>query len=202
VKVAIVAFDGFNELDAFVALGLINGLKPLGWSAELACPASEVTSMNGVTVLAQRPLEHTRDADVVLFTSSLYTRAVAENSKLLNRLQLDPLRQTIGAQCAGTLLLARLGLLGDMPACTDAATKPWLVEAGVLVVDEPFRARGAVATAGGSMASVYLATWVMYRGAGRDAAASALRHAAPVGDKEAWANQALAVVEPFIVEPR
>jgi transcriptional regulator GlxA family with amidase domain len=202
VKVAIVAFDGFNELDAFVALGLINGLRPLGWSAELAGPASQVTSMNGVTVLAQRPLEHSSEADVVLFAGGLYTRAVAENSKLLNRLQLDPLRQTIGAQCAGTLLLARLGLLGDMPACTDSSTKPWLVEAGVLVVDEPFRARGAVATAGGSMASVYLAAWVMWRGAGRDAAASALRHAAPVGDKDAWANQALAVVEPFIVEPR
>jgi transcriptional regulator GlxA family with amidase domain len=198
VRVAILTFDGFNELDSFVALGLINRLKPQGWSAELACPALQVTSMNGVTVQAQRPLEFANEADVVLFGSGVYTRAIAENGKLLDRLRLDPLRQTIGAQCSGTLLLARLGLLGDMPACTDTITKPWLLEAGVLVVDEPFRARAGVATAGGCMASVYLATWVMWRGAGRDAAASALRYVAPVGEKEAWVGKTLGVVEPFI----
>ena len=37
-QVAILTFDGFNELDSFIALGLLNRLKPLGWSAELAGP--------------------------------------------------------------------------------------------------------------------------------------------------------------------
>jgi transcriptional regulator GlxA family with amidase domain len=197
-QVAIVTFDGFNELDSFVALGLINRLRPRGWSAELACPAGEVTSMNGVVVQAQRPLEFANDADIVLFGSGIYTRAVAENSALLDRLRLDPLRQLVGGQCSGTLLLARLGLLGDMPACTDSTTKPWVVQAGVVVVDEPFRARGPIATAGGCMASIYLAAWAMWRGAGHDAAAQALHYVAPVGEKRAFVERVLGVVEPFM----
>jgi len=112
--VAIVTFDGFSEIDTFVALGLLNRLEDNGWRAELASPAAYVTSTNGVTVQAQRPLEFANDADVVLFGSNMYARALSSNSALLDRLTLDPLRQTIGAIGSGSLLLARLGL--DLPA--------------------------------------------------------------------------------------
>ena len=201
-RIALLTFDGFNEVDAFIALGLLNRLSALGWKAQLACPASEVTSMNGVTVHAQQPLEFANEADVVLFGSGLYARAIAENSSILDRLQLDPLRQLIGAQCSGTLLMGRLGLLGDMPACTDVATKPWLVQAGVLVIDEPFHARGPIATAGGSMASQYLATWVMTSRAGEAAAREALRQVAPVGEQHDYAERVLGVIAPFLaLEP-
>jgi transcriptional regulator GlxA family with amidase domain len=201
VRVAILAFDGFDELDAFVAFGLLNRLAALGWKAEIAGPAAQLTSMNGLTLQAQQPLEFANQADAVLFAGGLYTRAVAENSALLDRLQLDPLRQLIGAQCSGALLLARLGLLADMPACADAATKPWLLESGVRVVDEPFHARGPIATAGGCLAAQYLAAWLMLRGAGVEAAADALRHAAPVGEKDAYVERLLKVVTPFVDAP-
>jgi len=147
-RVAILTFDGFNELDSFIALGLLNRLKADGWKAEITSPSAQVTSMNGVTVTAQQPLEFANEADAVIFGSGVYTRAIAENSALLDRLQLDPLRQLIGAQCSGALLLARLGLLADMPACTDLTTKPWLIAAGVRVEDASFHARGPIATAG------------------------------------------------------
>lgn len=201
-RIAILTFDGYNELDTFIALGLLNRLKPLGWKAEVTSPTSHVTSMNGVTVQAQQPLEFANEADVVLFGSGIYTRAIAENSALLDRLQLDPVRQRIGAQCSGTLLLARLGLLGDTPACTDSTTKPWVVEAGVRVVDEPFRAHGSLATAGGCLASQYLAAWVMLAGAGLEATTQALHYAAPVGEKEAYVQRLLKVVQPFIDDVR
>ena len=197
-RVAILTFDGFNELDSFIPLGLLNRLSALGWSAQITSPSTHVTSMNGVTVQAQRPLEFANEADAVIFGSGICTRAIAANSALLDRLQLDPLRQSIGAQCSGTLLLARLGLLADMPACTDLTTKPWVVEAGVRVVDEPFHARGPIATAGGCLAAQYLAAWLMARHAGLDAAAQALHYAAPVGEKDAYVQRLLAVVTPFL----
>ena len=197
-RIAILTFDGFNELDSFIALGLLNRLGAYGWKAEITSPSARVTSMNGVTVQAQRPLEFANEADAVIFGSGIYTRAIAENSALLDRLQLDPLRQTIGAQCSGTLLLARLGLLADMPACTDLTTKPWLVEAGVRVKDAAFHARGPVATAGGCLAAQYLAAWMMARGAGFEAAAGALHYAAPVGEKDSYVARLLDVVRPFI----
>jgi len=193
-RVAILTFDGFNELDSFIALGLINKLRPRGVMAELCGPNNPLVSMNGVAVAPQQPLEFALEADAVLIGSGLYTRALAENGALMDRLALDPTRQLIGAQCSGTLLLARLGLLGDMPACTDATTRPWVVEAGVRVSDRPFLARGPIATAGGCMASVYLATWVLWHAAGRSAARQALHEVAPVGEKDAWADHALTVV--------
>jgi transcriptional regulator GlxA family with amidase domain len=201
-RIAIVTFDGFNELDSFIALGLLNRLGADGWKAEITSPSSHVTSMNGVTVQAQQPLEFANEADAVIFGSGIYTRAIAEDygrrGALLDRLQLDPVRQLIGAQCSGALLLARLGLLADMPACTDLTTKPWLVEAGVRVEEAPFHARGPIATAGGCLASQYLAAWLMVRGAGVEAATRALHYAAPVGEKEAYVERLLDVVRPFV----
>ncbi|HUG22821.1 DJ-1/PfpI family protein [Piscinibacter sp.] len=199
-RIAILTFDGFNELDSFIALGLLNRLTANGWKAEIASPSSRVTSMNGVVVEAQQPLEFANDADAVIFGSGIYTRAIAENSVLLDRLQLDPLRQLIAGQCSGTLLMARLGLLADMPACTDLTTKPWVVEAGVRVIDAPFHARGPIATAGGCLASQYLAAWMMAKRAGVDAATQALHYAAPVGEKDAYVERLMKVVRPFLEE--
>ena len=201
-RIAILTFDGFNELDSFIALGLLNRLGHAGWKAEICSPTAHVTSMNGVTVQAQRPLEFANEADAVIFGSGIYTRAIAQgigqSGSVLDRLQLDPLRQMIGAQCSGALLMARLGLLADMPACTDLTTKPWVIEAGVRVEDAAFHARGPIATAGGCLASQYLAAWMMVRGAGQEAAAKALHYAAPVGEKDAYVARLLAVVRPFI----
>lgn len=41
--------------------------------------------------------------------------------------------------------------------CTDLTTKRWVQEAGVDVLNQPIFARGNVATAGGCLASLYLA---------------------------------------------
>src|SRR3546814_6002293 len=103
---------------------------------------------------------------------------------MLGRIRLDPARQLIGAQCSGTLLLARLGLIGDLPACTDLTTRPWVIEAGVEVLDAPFVAHGNVATAGGCLASQYLGAWTIARLAGTAAAEEGLPYVAPV-DREA-----------------
>jgi transcriptional regulator GlxA family with amidase domain len=197
-RIAIVTFDGFNEIDTFVALGLLNRLSPQGWKAEIVGPNTHVTSMNGVTVQTQQPLEFANAADAVVFGSGVYTRAIAANSAIVDRLQLDPLRQLIGGQCSGALMLARLGLLADMPACTDATTKPWLVQAGVRVDEASFHARGPVATAGGCLASQYLAAWLMVRGCGEETASRALAHAAPVGERRAYVERLLAAVRPFL----
>jgi len=71
----------------------------------------------------------------------------------MNQLSLDPSRQLLCAQCSGTLLLAKLGFLDGLPACTDFTTKPWVIDAGIEVLNQPFVATNRVATAGGCMAS-------------------------------------------------
>lgn len=79
-------------------------------------------------------------------------------------------------------MLAKLGLVGDLPACTDLTTKPWVIEAGVKVIDAPFIAHGNVATAGGCFASQYLATWMIARGASMRDAEEAMHYVAPAGE--------------------
>ena len=67
--VAIVTFDGFNELDSLVALHIINRVDLPGWKAEIAAPGPTVTSMNGVVLASQRPLESVAEADAVIVGS-------------------------------------------------------------------------------------------------------------------------------------
>ncbi|WP_439894144.1 DJ-1/PfpI family protein (plasmid) [Ralstonia sp. 25C] len=196
--IAILTFDGFNELDSLIALGVLNRIKKPDWRVSLCCPQREVTSMNGVTVHAQSMLEDTRTADAVLVGSGIRTREVVADAALMARLALDPSRQLIGAQCSGTLVLAKLGLIGGVPACTDLTTKPWVQEAGVEVLNQPFYASGNVATAGGCFASPYLAAWVIARTEGLDAAAAALHYVAPVGEKEAYVENALRNLRPHL----
>jgi transcriptional regulator GlxA family with amidase domain len=196
--IAILTFQGFNELDSFVALGVLNRIKKPDWRVSLCCPEPEVTSMNGVTVRAQSLLEAAATADAVVVGSGAQTRAVVENPQLLDRLGLDPSRQLIAAQCSGTLILAKLGLVDNIPACTDLSTKPWVQEAGVQVLDQPFYASGNVATAGGCFAAPYLAAWIIARTEGLEAARSALHYVAPVGEKEAYVANALRNIGPYL----
>nr|WP_221262632.1 DJ-1/PfpI family protein [Sphingomonas kyeonggiensis] len=191
-------FDGFNELDSFVAAGILNRLKPKGWAAHITCPSEQVTSMNGVTISRQKPLEFAAEADAVLIGSGVRTREIAADAEMLARIRLDPARQLIGAQCSGTLLLAKLGLIGSLPACTDLTTKPWVIEAGVDVIDAPFVAHGNVATAGGCLASQYLASWLIARGASLADAEAAIHYVAPVGEKELYVERAMGVIGAFV----
>lgn len=94
---AILTFDGFNELDSLVALGILNRIKKPDWRVTLCCPTPTVTSMNGVTLQAQSTLEEACAADVVLFGSGMKTREIANDESVMKRLKLDPSRQLIGA---------------------------------------------------------------------------------------------------------
>lgn len=196
--IAILTFQGFNELDSFMALGVLNRIKKPGWRVTLSCPSPTVTSMNGVTINAQSTLAEARTADAVIVGSGMQTREIVADPVLMAQLELDTARQLIGAQCSGTLVLAKLGLLGSVPACTDLTTKPWVQEAGVEVLNQPFYARGNIATAGGCFASQYLAAWIIARTEGVEAAKSALHYVAPVGEKEEYVARAMANVAPYL----
>lgn len=199
--IAILTFQGFNELDSFVALGVLNRIKKPDWRVTLCCPEPTVTSMNGVTVHAQSQLDEVAAADAVIVGSGIQTRDIVDDPAIMSALRLDPARQLVGAQCSGTLVLARLGMLGAVPACTDLTTKPWVQEAGIEVLNQPFFAAGNVATAGGCFSAPYLAAWVIARLAGVEAARAALHYVAPVGEKDDYVHRAMAHITPFLIAP-
>lgn len=196
--VAILTFQGFNELDSFIALGILNRVRKPGWRVTLCCPEPRVTSMNGVEVGAGSTLADAQGADAVIVGSGIRTRDIVRDAALMSQLRFDARRQLVGAQCSGALVLAKLGLLGGVPACTDLTTKPWVIESGVQVLDQPFFAAGNVATAGGCLSSTYLAAWVIARLAGIEAASAALHYVAPVGEKDEYVARAMANIAPYL----
>lgn len=197
VHVAILTFEGYNELDSLIALGVLN--RVAGWRVSICAPAARVTSMNGVTIERMSTLSEAIAADAVIVGSGIATREVVEAPEIMHELRgLDPRRQLIAAQCSGALVLARLGLLRGVPACTDLTTKPWVVAAGVDVLDQPFFADDGIATAGGCLASPYLAAWVIARLHGADAAREALHYVAPVGEKQDYVERAWRAIGPYL----
>nr|WP_246321384.1 DJ-1/PfpI family protein [Nocardioides panzhihuensis] len=192
VHIAILTFEGYNELDSLIALGVLNRIKGDDWRVTIATPSPKVTSMNGVVIEQMSTLEEACEADAVIVGSGIATREVVEDPAIMDVLRrLDPSRQLIAAQCSGALVLAKLGLLDDIPACTDLTTKPWVVAAGIEVLNQPFYAKDNLATAGGCLASHYLAAWIISRLKGREAAEGALHYVAPVGEKEEYIERAL-----------
>ncbi|MGZ5181313.1 MAG: DJ-1/PfpI family protein [Ramlibacter sp.] len=196
--IAILTFEGFNELDSLIALGILHRIKRPGWRVSIAGPAARVQSMNGVVVECQASLREASRADAVIVGSGMRTREVVADAGLMAQLELDPSRQLLGAQCSGTLVLAKLGLLAGIPACTDLTTRPWVEEAGVAVLGQPFFAKGNVATAGGCLASQYLAAWVIARLVGTEAAQSAMHYVAPVGEKDEYVSRAMRNIAPSL----
>lgn len=195
-RIGIVTFDGFNELDSFVALPLLNRVP--GWRAELLAPTERVTSMNGVVIDGIQSIDNAHEYDAILIGSGVRTRVVAADASLMARLALDPARQIIGAQCSGALILAAKGVMVGIPACTDMTSRPFVEAAGVTVIDAPFHAQGNVATAGGCMAASYLAAWVIAQGAGVEAARAVIDYVAPVGEKAATVDRVMAIISPFL----
>lgn len=199
--IALLTFDGFNELDSLIAYGLLGRVRLLGdadWRVSIASPTARVTSMNGLTLDAHIDLAEACTADAVLVGSGMKTRDVAANADLMAQLRLDPARQLVGAQCSGTFLLAKLGVLGSLPACTDNTSKPWVQAAGVNVSAQPFVAHGNVATAGGCLSAQYLSAWVLARLKGEATAREVLHYFAPVGEKELFVDRAMAHVMPTL----
>lgn len=192
--IAILTFDGFNELDSLIAYGMLSRISLLGdatWRVSIASPTDRVTSMNGLTIDAHIGLKEANQANAVLIGSGMKTREVAQDASILGQLQLDPQRQLIAAQCSGTFLLARLGLVGQMPACTDSTSKPWVQAAGVNILNQAFFTSGNLATAGGCLSAQYVSAWLIARLKGTLEAREVLHYFAPVGEKEEYVERAM-----------
>ena len=192
--IAILTFDGFNELDSLIAYGMLSRISLLGdpdWKVSIASPTEKVTSMNGLSIDAHIDLKQANDADAVVIGSGMKTREVANNALILDQLKLNPSRQLIAAQCSGTFLLAKLGLIGQMPACTDTTSKPWVQAAGVNILNQAFYSSGNLATAGGCLSAQYISAWLIARLKSTQHAQEVLHYFAPVGEKEEYASRAM-----------
>ena len=196
-KVAIITLDAFNELDSFIASALLGRVKDPSWDVRITGEGDMIRSMNGVEVKSQAPLSFANQADIVLFGSGMRTADFALDDTFIGQFELDPNRQLIGAQCSGALFLNRLGLGGSRLA-TDTMTRSRLEDMQVEVSDKPLEVSGNVASAGGCLASHYLAGWAVARKQGWEQARNIIHYVAPVGQKDEYADRAESVICPFL----
>lgn len=197
-NIAILTFQGFNEIDSLVAFRMLKWLDKDDWNIKICCPDKEVRSMGGLAIQAQGMLEDANKADAVIVGSGVMTRDIINDESIMTRISLNPSRQIIGAQCSGTLMLAKLGLLGDVPACTDSNTKPWVQEAGIEILNQPLFAKGNVATAGGCLSSAYLSAWIIAKLDHLETAKKALHYFAPMGEKDEFVEKAVKNISPYL----
>ena len=195
-RISILTFDGFNEIDALLALNLLNRSGNI--QAEIVAPTEKLVSMNGLEIRAQNSLESLSESDAVIVGSGRNTSEIVSNLDSFVPLNLDPEKQLIASQCSGALLLHALGLLNNRQVCTDSVSTPKLSAIGYDVLNQPFVAHGNVATAGGCMSAPFICTWLISRLFGIEEAKSALRIIAPVGQTEPFIENAIEVVLPFI----
>jgi len=181
-KIAIVIFDKFTDIDLFLMWDLLNRVRVENWKVLILGEKDAHVSATDISIQTQGRIEEANDADAVLFVSGQGTREKMRDENWLKRFNLNPEKQFIGSICSGSLILAALGLLEGKTATTYPTSKSALESFGVQVVEKPFIANGNVATAGGCLAQQYLIGWVIENLAGKDWREIILKSIQPVGE--------------------
>lgn len=184
--VAIVTLPGFNEIDSFLALNLLNRAE--GVTAFFAGPVREVASMNDVPTVVSAGFAEIAEADAVVMGSGPRSIEFAADTPFLTNFTLDPSRQIIASQCSGALILAKLGLLEGHRVSTDDKTRGRIADMGFETLEAPLSVSGNIATAGGCLSAQYLATWLLLRLTNESETRRSLRYVVPVDHTEAYAD--------------
>jgi len=181
-RISIVIFDDFTDIDLFLMWDLFNRVRLPEWDVRIVGEKSHHISATGLITATHGPIEDANQSDVVLFVSGRGTRTKIHDKLWLSRFNLNPERQMIASVCSGALLLAALGLLAGKTATTYPTTKQLLEGFGITVEEKPFIAHGNIATSGGCLAAQYVAGWVIEKKADKEWKDLVLKSIQPVGE--------------------
>lgn len=181
-KIAIVIFDKFTDIDLFLMWDLLNRVRVADWEVKILGESLIHVSATNIEIKTHGRVEEANDADAVLFVSGQGTRDRITDENWLSRFKLNPEKQFIGSICSGALILAKLGILEGKTATTYPTTKTLLEDLGVEVIEKPFVAHDRVATAGGCLAQQYLIGWVIENLTDADWRNLVLKSIQPVGE--------------------
>jgi len=172
--VAVLLFEGFDELDAVAPYEVFQTAAGMGADLDVSTrtlvPDEGVTAGHGLTVEPDDVLFGTPDLVVVpgggwndRESPGVWTEY--EDGTLPERLAtLHEGGATVASVCTGAMLLAKAGLLDGRPATTHESAKDDLAEyEDVEVRDERYVDDGTVLTAGGVTAGIDLALHIVER---------------------------------------
>lgn len=186
-RIEIVLFDGFDEMDAIAPFEVFRTAAELGApiEAELvgAHGAATVTASHGARIVVDRGPAEARDLMLVPGGGWFHgpgVRAEIERGVLTRTLvAAHEAGSILGSVCTGAMLLAATGLLEDRPATTHHSAIADLRAAGARVVDGArFVDDGDIVTAGAPTCGLDLGLRLVERERGPEAAAAAAREIA------------------------
>lgn len=180
-NIVIVAFDQFTDIDVFLPWDLLNRVLQKDWKVKIIGTKEKHVSTTGLEIPMHGTLDEISQADAVIFASGPGTRLLIRNDHFLNRLNLQPDRQLIGAMCSGALILGALGLLRNKKATTYPTASKLLESFGVHVVEQDFVVEGNIATAAGCLAAQELVGWIIEKLVGKEERERVLQSVQPVG---------------------
>ena len=179
-KIGIVVFDGFDELDAIGPYEVFGHARRFGGDVDVELVtldgADEVVASNGLRV---RPHGRLAEAvDVVVVPGGGWNdraehgaRAEAERGGLPDALaRLHRQGTTVATVCTGGMLAATAGLTTGRPAVTHHGALDELRASGADVIDARVVDDGDLVTAGGVTSGIDLALWLVERELGRELA--------------------------------
>jgi transcriptional regulator GlxA family with amidase domain len=181
-KIAIIIFDKFTDIDLWLMWDLLNRVRVDGWEVRILGEKETHFSATNIEVKTHGRIGEAGDADAVLFVSGQGTRERIMDENWLAKLKLNPAKQLIGSICSGSLILAKLGLLAGKTATTYPTAKTALENFGVEVIEKPFIAHDNIATAGGCLAQQYLIGWMIEKLVDKDWADLVVKAIQPVGE--------------------
>ena len=194
-NIAVIAFDGFTDVDAFLPFDFFHRVTVSygagydgPWRVSLLADKPRIASYSGVSVETHGSLAEANSADGVFVVSGDGSRAKIADPAFLGELRLDPARQIIGAIDSGAFILAALGILDGLSATTYPIIMPELEAMGVRVENRGLVVHGNVATGGGCLSSLDLCSWMVERLLSADAAARVRASFEPIGGFAALAR--------------
>ena len=180
IKIGLIAFDGFTDIDLFLHWELLTRPVTLcpyflkgDWSVKLLGTASSHTSASGMKIPMNGNISEAKECNAILHASGQATYQLIEDAEYLKTLALDPERQLVCSQCSGALILAASGLLKDLTATTaDPTTASILQKYGAIALKEPFviHDNRNIATAAVGLAGIEVARWILMRLLSQEAA--------------------------------
>jgi transcriptional regulator GlxA family with amidase domain len=174
-KIDIVVFDGFDELDAVAPYEVLRTAAELGApiEAELvgAHGAAVITASHGMRVAVERgPSE---DAELVLVPGGGWFHGAGVRDEIERGVLIDFVKAayargtTVASVCTGAMLLAAAGLVEGRPATTHHSAIEDLRAAGARIVDGArYVDDGDLLTAGGVTSGLDLALHIVEKVAG------------------------------------
>ena len=188
-KIAIVVFDGFDELDAVGPYEILQNAVRAGVDATVELvtrePAETVTASHGLELKPQGVLDDSYDLVIVpgggwAERSPDGVRGERDRGELPAELRRAHERgATMASVCTGTMLLSAAGITKDRPATTHHSALDALREEGAEVVEDRVVDDGDLVTSGGVTSGLDMALWLVEREWGAklaDAIARGMEH--------------------------